>query len=120
MDFNLTTYKKLLTTLKNQGYTFQSFADAIEKPRANTIILRHDVDLHPGNALRTAKIEHSLGIRSTYFFRIIPETFKPEIIQQIANLGHEIGYHYEDLTLAAGEERSQMSEVRDQRSEIRG
>ena len=102
MDFTLTTYQKLLTTLKSKGYTFQLFADAIENPQANTIILRHDVDLHPENALRTAKIEHSLGIRSTYFFRIIPETFKPEIIQQIADLGHEIGYHYEDLTLAGG------------------
>ncbi|MFW6101606.1 MAG: hypothetical protein ACOC90_09480 [Bacteroidota bacterium] len=106
MDFTLTTYQKLLNTLKNQGYTFQPFADAIEKPRANTIILRHDVDLHPENVLQTAKIEQSLGIGSTYFFRIIPETFKTGIIQQIANLRHEIGYHYEDMTLVAGEEVS--------------
>jgi len=120
MDFTLTTYQKLLTTLKNQEYTFQPFAEAIEKPRANTIILRHDVDLHPENALRTAKIEQSLGIRSTYFFRIIPETFKPEIIQQIADLGHEIGYHYEDLTLAGEEVGGQKSEVGDQKSEVGG
>ncbi len=65
MDFTPTTYQKLLTTLKSKGYTFQPFAEAIEKPRANTIILRHDVDLHPENALQTVKIEHSLSIRST-------------------------------------------------------
>src|SRR6056297_1769925 len=120
MDFTLTTYKNLLETVKAQGYQFQTFAEAIENSRTNTIFLRHDIDLLPQNALEIAKIEHNLGIHSTYFFRIIPKTFNPEIIKQIADLGHEIGYHYEDLTLAAGEERSQMSEVRDQRSEIRG
>jgi len=119
MDFTLTTYKKLLNTLKSKGYTFQPFADAIENPRPNTIILRHDVDLHPENALRTARIEHSLGIRSTYFFRIIPETFKPEIIRQIADLNHEIGYHYEDMTLAAGSAGSRQYAESSNREEVR-
>ncbi|HQE53375.1 MAG TPA: hypothetical protein PLD74_13545, partial [Prolixibacteraceae bacterium] len=58
--------------------------------------LRHDVDARPQNSLRLARLEHTLGIRGTYYFRI-PHTFQPSIIQEIASLGHEIGYHYETM-----------------------
>lgn len=63
------------------------------------IILRHDVDRLPQNALQTAKIEYELGIKGTYYFRIVPESYNPKIMEQIAALGHEIGYHYEDLDM---------------------
>ncbi len=82
--------------------------------KSKTIILRHDVDKLPQNSLRFAQIQHELGIKGTYFFRIVPESppashgwksgragFHSEIIGQIANLGHEIGYHYEDVDFAA-------------------
>lgn len=64
-----------------------------------TIILRHDVDKLPENSLRFAQIQHELGIRGSYYFRMVPESFDTDIIKQIANLGHEIGYHYEDIDL---------------------
>ena len=56
------------------------------------------MDRLPGNSLKTALLENNFGIRATYFFRTIPQTFKPEIIKEIADLGHEIGYHYENLS----------------------
>ncbi|MBA7531110.1 hypothetical protein ES705_23321 [subsurface metagenome] len=40
------------------------------------------------------------AIKGTYYFRIVTQSFNPEIIEQIAELGHEIGYHYEDFVLA--------------------
>lgn len=67
------------------------------------IILRHDVDRKPGNALRMAEIEKEFGIRSTYYFRMQRNTFKPEIIRQIVNMSHEVGYHYETLDKAKGD-----------------
>lgn len=63
------------------------------------IILRHDVDCLPHFALQTALIEHELGIKGTYYFRVVPESFDLKIMQKIAGLGHEIGYHYEDVDL---------------------
>ncbi len=66
------------------------------------VILRHDVDARPQNSLRLARLEHTLGIQGTYYFRI-PHTFQPSIIQEIASLGHEIGYHYETLATIAKE-----------------
>ena len=67
------------------------------------IILRHDVDLKAENSVATAKIEANLGIAASYYFRVVPESDKPECIKAIVDLGHEIGYHYEDMSLCGGE-----------------
>lgn len=99
-DFTIKTYKLLLKTLQIQGYFFQTFSQFLDKPQGKLILLRHDVDKLPQNALRFAQIEHKLGVKGTYYFRIVPESFDPKIIEKIASLDHEIGYHYEDLHLA--------------------
>ena len=66
------------------------------------ILLRHDVDRRPMNAVALAELENSLGVRCTYYFRVIGDAFCPRAIERIAQLGHEIGYHYEDLAHARG------------------
>lgn len=104
MDFTLKIYKQLLIALQQAGYqffTFQQFCEGGVGERF--VILRHDVDLKAGNSLKTAIIEHQLGIKATYYFRIVSESNKPHIIQKIAELGHEIGYHYEDLSFFGGD-----------------
>ena len=65
------------------------------------IILRHDVDDRKLNSLQTARLENELGIRGTYYFRMVPESFDEDVIRQIYELGHEVGYHYEDLSAVA-------------------
>lgn len=87
MDFTLKKYRELLVVLKGYG----------------EIVLRHDVDLKPENSLQTAFIEHELGWKATYYFRAVPESWDEEIIKKIADLGHEIGYHYESLTTCDGD-----------------
>ena len=104
MDFTLRKYKELLLFLQQQGYQFITFEQYCtqNKPTGQWVILRHDVDRKPQNSLATAQIEHSLGIRASYYFRIVPDSNQPEYIRQIAALGHEIGYHYEDMAIANG------------------
>jgi hypothetical protein len=78
--------------------------DYFKDPSINSfIILRHDIDKLPENALAAALVESELGIRSTYYFRSTPDVFDPDIIEYISTLGHEIGYHYECLTTANGD-----------------
>lgn len=103
MDFTLKIYKKLLEALKTK-YEIVSFIEFLHTPdkNAKTIILRHDVDKKPYNSLQTARIENKLGIKATYFFRITKESNNPKLIEKIRDLGHEIGYHYEDLALCNG------------------
>jgi hypothetical protein len=101
MDFTLSKYKTLLRTLQDKGYQFLTFYDylnlnqssnhpinpqpATQNPQPSTwnqelgtqnperiIILRHDVDLKPQNSMITAEIEHHLGIKGSYYFRMIP------------------------------------------------
>jgi len=65
--------------------------------------LRHDVDARKFNSLRAAQIEAEMGIVGTFNFRIVTQSFDPDVIKQIADLGHEIGYHYEDFSIAKGD-----------------
>lgn len=110
-DFTLKVYTALLQNIIKSGYAVQSFEKylnlkdnlQIYLPALKVLILRHDVDRKPQRALVFAQLEHEFNICSTYYFRIVPVSFDAGIIIKIAELGHEIGYHYEDLTLANGD-----------------
>ncbi|MDR1729632.1 MAG: hypothetical protein LBR52_03120 [Prevotellaceae bacterium] len=115
MDFTLKIYKQLLTAFQQAGYQFLTFQQFCEgRAGEKFVILRHDVDLKAGNSLVTAKIEYELGIKATYYFRIIPQSNKPHIIREIAKLGHEIGYHYEDLSLFNGDAEKAIAHFKEQ------
>lgn len=103
MDFSINKYKILLKSLNSKNYKFQTFSEFIKAPIEKTIILRHDVDLLPLNSLRFAKIQNEIGIKGTYYFRAVPESWDENIIAKISGYGHEIGYHYENLTTQKGD-----------------
>lgn len=99
-DFTLEMYEKLLKAFLEKAYNFitiEEYFNQITNPNKKYILMRHDVDRKPQNSLAMAKLEASLGVRATYYFRTIKETFKKDIILQIALLNHEIAYHYESL-----------------------
>ncbi len=97
-DFTVRKYSELLDAFKEAGYEFQTVESYVKKPINRVVILRHDVDSWPQNALQMAKLENTLGIKSTYYFRKSWLSFQEKIVQKIESYGHEIGYHYEDLS----------------------
>lgn len=103
-DFTLIIYKNLLAELIKTKYKFITFVEFMEKrpEEKKLIILRHDVDKNPLRSLRTAELENELEIKSTYFFRVVKNKLAARAITRIAKLGHEIGYHYDDLNAANG------------------
>ena len=104
LDHTIKAYKSLLQAFVNAGFQFQKFEDYLSNPLdGKVVILRHDVDELADNALKMAKVEQEFGVVSTYFFRIVKQSNKPDVIRKIANMGHAIGYHYEDLSLAEGD-----------------
>lgn len=104
LDFSLTTYKTLIQTLQKEGYCFQTLENHSENPSfQKTVILRHDIDIFALSALQLAQIETELDVKGSYYFRTTKFSNQPEIIKKIASLGHEIGYHYEDLTRNNGD-----------------
>ena len=103
-DFTFKSYQAMVLAFQQAGYRFQTFEEFVTQPNdGKTVIMRHDVDELAWNALKMAQLENRLGIRSTYFFRIVKQSNVPEVIEQVVKLGHEVGYHYEDLALAEGD-----------------
>ncbi len=119
MDFTIKKYRHLLTALQNQGFVFQTFAGFLENPANKAIILRHDVDKLPNNSLQMARLEHELGVRGTYYFRSVKASWNENIMRQIADMGHEIGYHYEDLTLTGGDHKKAITHFETQLARMR-
>ncbi len=102
-DFTLTTYSYLLEHLSKAGYLFQTFEEFTLNPGNDKIaILRHDVDRAPENSVKMAKLENSMNIKASYYFRIVSESYDENCIESIVKLNHELGYHYEDLALSNG------------------
>lgn len=102
-DFTMAKYGELCRVLLDAGYTPVTVERYLTGGSdGRTVILRHDVDRKPENALKMAELEHALGVTSTYYFRH-PYTFIPAIIEQVLSLGHEVGYHYEVLAKARGD-----------------
>lgn len=87
-DFTLGKYRELLQALVESGMSFT---------------LRHDVDKKPENSLLVARVEAEMGLKAVYYFRCLPCSYDETIIREIVSLGHEIGYHYEDMSLANGD-----------------
>ena len=83
MDFTLKKYCELLNSLKASNYKFITFEEYCRGFRYEKfVILRHDVDLLPYNSLQTANMEYSLGIRSSYYFRAIKESWDESIVRR--------------------------------------
>ena len=97
-DFTLKTYELLINNLREKGYNFQTLEGFVQKPLDRVVIIRHDVDVWNKKALPFAKLENTMGIKASYYFRYLKNGFDPKVIIEISSLGHEIGYHYEDLT----------------------
>jgi len=105
-DFTLEAYQLYLKILISNKYSFLRFQDYIKNNNSTNIktcLIRHDVDRKAMNALNMAKLESSLGVISSYYFRTKRSSFNVEIIKEIAKLGHEIGYHYECLSDTNGD-----------------
>jgi hypothetical protein len=119
LDFTQQKYRELCTALRESRYHTRTVRDYLRMGRKEEeiAILRHDIDRKPRNALEIARLEHDMGIQSTYYFRypsprmmtpyglsLCPSRdFKPDLIRRIHQMGHEIGYHYEVLNKAGGD-----------------
>lgn len=100
-DFTIDNYKKLLLDMVNQNYSFKFYKDEYTRFSEPIVLLRHDVEFSPFVALEMAKIENTLGIRSTYFFQIHSDFYNilerkiSNMALEVLSLGHNIGLHFD-------------------------
>lgn len=98
-DFTLSNYERILKE-SLIDFTFTSFHEYSDV-KGKLIILRHDVEFSVPIALEMAKIEHKLGIKSTYFIQLHGDFYNSieaktyDEIKQIRSLGHELGLHFD-------------------------
>jgi len=92
-------YLDILYQLKREGYRFALFSD--ESTGGPCVILRHDIDFSLRDALAIAELDHSIDIRSTFFFLVRSGLYNLlsreacSILDRIGGLGHEIGLHFD-------------------------
>ena len=104
LDFTLTKYEELCQTMVSSEYVLSTVQEYLTPGNLDKcIILRHDVDRAISRALDMAELEHEYGIISTYYFRHTEDVFRPNIMRKIADMGHEIGFHYEVMDKAKGD-----------------
>ncbi len=101
-DFTVSKYRDFLIYLNTIDFPIYTIKDWIEKKPKNGLIFRHDVDRNPKNAVVLSKIASELGIKGTFNFRVRDGKIEAKEIKFIHELGHEIGYHYEDLSSVSG------------------
>lgn len=104
MSFWLDDYVRMLGVLREAGRSPRAIADFLRSPDRASTVLRHDVDRRPGQAVRMAVAEARMGVRASYYFRCDGSgRFPVPACREVADLGHEIGYHYEDLARCRGD-----------------
>ena len=100
MEFTYEAYENLLYILKETGYEFTNYRNWHDKEKC--VILRHDIDFDVKKSLRLAKIEKSIGVKSTYFVLITSDFYNifskktDTLLQSIMACGHEIGLHFDE------------------------
>jgi hypothetical protein len=99
-DFTAGKFSEILNSVISNYKTF-TINEWITGKFDTGVVIRHDVDRRNKHSLRIAKLENECKIRATYYFRV--STFDSGIVREISALGHEIGYHYEDLSSNNGD-----------------
>jgi hypothetical protein len=105
-DFTPAAFGRILDALEERRYRIVTVREWARGAADGVAVIRHDVDRRPGNALALARLEAARGVRVTYYFRTTPMAFNARIIREIAAMGHEVGYHYEDLSAADGHQQA--------------
>jgi hypothetical protein len=103
----LRNYERVLAGLIDRGRHSVTIADFITvAPSDGFSILRHDVEWDVRRALVMARREAALGHFATYYFHgpHRPRVFDIDTMNEIQALGHEVGYHYETLDRAGGDQ----------------
>src|SRR2546425_7236667 len=99
--FDFETYWWILETISRTNRCVRFCDFAASEPAEPFFILRHDVDYSPAAALRLAEEEARRSVFATYFLLAGTRYFNllaPEhghVARRLAELGHEVGLHYD-------------------------
>jgi hypothetical protein len=102
-QFSLPLYREALNKAIRMGYSFPTVSE-LKHGAAKIdkfLLLRHDIDSSPHYALEMAKLEHTLGVRASYYVLLHSPFYNPgapkhwDDLRKLADLGFEVGLHYD-------------------------
>ncbi|MEI9852586.1 MAG: hypothetical protein WDN24_18985 [Sphingomonas sp.] len=97
--FTVAGYRALIHAFLERGYAavgYRGFAGTERR-----LLLRHDVDLSPGHAVRQAEVNRELGVAATFFFLVSSEQYNlcsaagRAALAAVAANGQRIGLHFD-------------------------
>lgn len=100
MEFTYQAYQNLITLLREKGYTFCNYHNYTQTGRS--VILRHDIDMDIGKAVKMGELESQMGVSSTYFVLVTSNFYNifsgrsQDMLHRIVGLGHEVGLHFDE------------------------
>ena len=103
-DFTLPIYKEILKIVFENGYSVKTFSEYLDKSigEDKIIVLRHDIDRLSKHIIHFAEFEQEHGVKASYYFPAKIIKGNPNLIREISEMDHEVGYHYNDLSLNKG------------------
>src|SRR5262249_8228587 len=99
-EFLLSACRAMLETALASGYRFVGYEDIGKETTPLTCLLRHDVDSELYSLEPMMQLEHSLGIRATYFLMTRSTAYNvfsvegARVVGRLAEHGHRIGLHF--------------------------
>jgi hypothetical protein len=115
MPSKLDAYKVFLREFIDRGYTVCSAAYFWERVKKRQLdgtgkylLLRHDIDTDVATAKAMWQIEQSIGVKSSYYFRLATVDFP--LMREIELSGGEASYHYEEIATVAKQKRLKTRE----------
>ncbi|MGO5115135.1 hypothetical protein ACTQ33_08910 [Candidatus Avoscillospira sp. LCP25S3_F1] len=104
MNFTYEAYKAMISLLREQGYEISSYHNW--ENTESCVILRHDIDYCLEDSLKLARLEAEMSVSSTYFVLLTSDFYNilsPKslhILQELQQMGHEIGLHFDEKAYA--------------------
>ena len=100
--YSVPHYRHILRKAKALGYELPCVRDvAFGLPEGRWFLIRHDVDVSPWAAEQLAEIEAQEGVTTTYYYRFHANWYNlldagiVRSVKRVAEMGHEVGLHYE-------------------------
>ena len=100
-NFSYGYYQYMLECALAANRQFLFFTEFDPTLHSHVVLLRHDIDISLQSAVKMARFEHSMGVKATYFIRLNSTFYNPfsqhefPLLQEIINLGHDIGLHFD-------------------------
>lgn len=116
MKFTHRIWTEFCAALAERGVYSIPAADVLAgRAQRSWLVLKHDVETDVPKAFQMARIEHAHGHRGSYYVQayLLNDAKNVSLLREMAQMGHEISYHYDVMDSSKGDLDRAMAEFAD-------